>query len=425
MKKFTDFKNKSFAIYGYGKTGVSVNKFLIRKKIKKIRIWDDNFKVYNKIKKNDFIKNLGLVDFIVISPGINILKSKLKKYLIKYKEKIITDIDLFFLSAHKPRTIAVTGTNGKSTTCSLINHVLKKNGFKTRLVGNIGNPILKDNFNKKTIYIVEVSSFQLFYSKFCKPNIAAILNISNDHIDWHGNKNNYLNAKFKIFENQNHLDHAILKESYLKKIFLKKKLRGKLDYVRNNSIKNFEINNIYLRLKTNSMNVEFAFLVAKKFGIKKKSFLKSIKSFKGLPHRHEIIFKNKNFIFINDSKATSFDSTRFALANNNNIIWILGGQPKLKDKLLITKFKKRIIKAYIIGNNPNYFKRQLINKIKYVIKNKLHQALKHIFLSLNTEINKATILLSPSSASYDQYRNFNERGDQFKKIVKSYAKKFF
>ena len=98
---------------------------------------------------------------------------------------------------------------------------------------------------------------------------------------------------------------------------------------------------------------------------------------------------------------------------------------KLKDKLLITKFKKRIIKAYIIGNNPNYFKRQLINKIKYVIKNKLHQALKHIFLSLNTEINKATILFSPSSAAYDQYRNFNERGDQFKKIVKSYAKKFF
>ena len=113
------------------------------------------------------------------------------------------------------------------------------------------------------------------------------------------------------------------------------------------------------------------------------------------------------------------------MANNNNIIWILGGQPKLRDKLLITRFKNRIIKAYIIGNNPNYFKRQLINKIKYVVKNKLHQALKHIFLSLNIEIKKATILLSPSSASYDQYRNFNERGDQFKKIVKSYAKKFF
>ena len=96
----------------------------------------------------------------------------------------------------------------------------------------------------------------------------------------------------------------------------------------------------------------------------------------------------------------------------------------MRDKLLITGFKNRIIKAYIIGNNPNYFKRQLTDKIKYVVKNKLHQALKHIFLSLNIEIKKATILLSPSSASYDQYRNFNERGDQFKKIVKSYAKKF-
>ena len=193
---------------------------------------------------------------------------------------------------------------------------------------------------------------------------------------------------------------------------------------RNNSIKNFEINNIYLRLKTNSMNVEFAFLVAKKFGIKK-IFLKSIKSFKGLPHRHEIIFKIKISFLSMILKQRLLTLPGFALANNNKIIWILGGQPKLRDKLLITKFKNRIIKAYIIGNNPNYFKRQLINKIKYVVKNKLHQALKHIFLSLNIEINKATILFSPSSASYDQYRNFNERGDQFKKIVKSYAKKFF
>ena len=125
-----------------------------------------------------------------MSPGINILKSKFKKILLKNNKKIITDLDLFFLQNKPKKSIVITGTNGKSTTCSLIHHVLKKNGIKNKLVGNIGKPILDVKYKKNEIYVIEASSFQLEYSKFIKPYCAAILNISQDHLDWHGSKKN-------------------------------------------------------------------------------------------------------------------------------------------------------------------------------------------------------------------------------------------
>ena len=127
----------------------------------------------------------------------------------------------------KVRSIFVTGTNGKSTTCSLINHVLRKNNYKTELVGNIGRPILSVKFDKNKIYIVEASSFQLNYSKFIKPDLALLLNITRDHLDWHNSMSNYIYSKFKIFENQTIKDKAIIKSKKLKKIYIEK-ISGKI-----------------------------------------------------------------------------------------------------------------------------------------------------------------------------------------------------
>ena len=126
-----------------------------------------------------------MVDYIVISPGINLYRSKFKKLLLKNKKKIITDLDLFFLKNNVKKSIMITGTNGKSTTCSLIHHILKKNKIKNKLAGNIGKPILSVKFTENEIYIIEASSFQLEYSKFIRPYCAAILNITQDHLDWH------------------------------------------------------------------------------------------------------------------------------------------------------------------------------------------------------------------------------------------------
>ena len=142
-----------------------------------------------------------------------------------------------------------------------------------------------------------------------------------------------------------------------------------------------------------------------------------------MPHRHEIFLKIGNYTFINDSKATSFESTRIALKSNDNVIWITGGLPKKNDKININEFKKKIIKAYIIGNYTSFFKRQISKKIEFEVTNNLKVTVNKIFKSFNRR-QKLTILFSPASASYDQFKNFVERGEKFKNLVKYHAKKF-
>ena len=423
MRESFNFKEKSFAVYGLGITGRSVVSFLNKNNAAKIFTWDDYLNKSNLKLKSRFKDNLNIVDYIVMSPGINILDTKFKKILLKNKKKIITDLDLFFLKNKVQKSIVITGTNGKSTTCSLIHHILKKNNIKNKLVGNIGKPILDVKFIKKEIYIIEASSFQLEYSKFIKPYCAAILNISHDHLDWHRSKKKYVKSKFKIFINQTKYDLAFLDDINLKKLYKKYNFLGKLKYIKNNSIQLSENKNRYLKLAANKNNIKFAYFISKIFNVRKKAFLNSLKSFEGLAHRHEIFLKLDNYTFINDSKATSFESTRYALRSNDNIIWIAGGLPKKNDKIKIDEFRNKIVKAYIIGNHTNFFVKEIRKKVKYEIVHNLRTAVSKIFKILKTK-KKLTILLSPASASYDQFKNFVERGNKFKNLVNQYAKKF-
>ncbi len=418
-----NFKNKSFAVYGLGLTGKSVVKFLKKNRVKKIFVWDDFILKSNHKLKYKFKINLSTADYIVVSPGINVKKSRFKKQLLKNKKKIITDLDLFFLKYSVKKSIIITGTNGKSTTCSLIHHILSKNKIKNKLTGNIGKPILDVKFIEKEVYIIEASSFQLEYSKFIKPYCAAILNISQDHLEWHGSKKKYVNSKIKIFNNQTSSDNAFLGDQNLKSLYRSKNFLGKLKFIENNSINFNDTQNKYLQLEANRDNVKFAYFITKLFNINKKKFLKSLNSFNGLAHRHEVFLKLGNCTFINDSKATSFESTKYALMSNNNIVWITGGQPKKKDKINIDKFKSKIIKAYIIGHHSSFFVKYLNKKIQFEIIKNLKSAVNEIFKSLEIK-KKTTILFSPASASYDQFKNFVERGEKFKKFVKYNVKKF-
>ncbi len=423
MRESFNFKDKSFAVYGLGITGNSVVNFLSKNGAYKIHAWDDYLIKSNLYLKNRFITGLNTVDYIVMSPGINISKSKFKKTLLKNKKKIITDLDLFFLKNKVQKSIVITGTNGKSTTCSLIHHILKKNKIKNKLVGNIGKPVLDEKFKKKEIYIIEASSFQLEYSKFIKPYCAAILNISQDHLDWHGSKKKYIKSKIKIFNNQTKKDIAFLNNLNLKKLYKKNNFLGKLRYIKNNSIKISDSQNPYLQLESNKNNVKFAYYISKIFNVNKKAFFKSLKSFKGLAHRHEIFLKFDNYTFINDSKATSFESTKYALRSNDNILWITGGLPKKNDKINVDEFKKKIIKVFIIGNHTEFFVKHINKKIKFEIAYNLQTAVNKVFKFLKNK-KKLTILFSPASASYDQFKNFVDRGDKFKLLVNQYAKKF-
>jgi len=431
MKILKPIKDSSYAIYGLGLSGESALRFLKKKKVIKIYTWDDKNNKNNKnsLKKfNLFKKKLDEVDYIIISPGINIQKTKFKLTLSRNKKKIITDLDLFYMQKIPVQTIVITGTNGKSTACKLTQHVFKTNKFDTQLGGNIGKPVLDLKIKRNSILIIEASSFQLSYAKFIKPNFAVILNISSDHLDWHNTITNYKNSKFNIFSKQNEKGIALLNDIKLVKLFKKKNYLSKLQFVKTNTLSKIiikKINNNYLTSEPNLENLTFVHQISKLFNIKEKIFLKAVNSFKGLPHRHEIFLKKNKITFINDSKATSFDSTKHALKKNKNIFWIFGGLPKIKDNFNLLNLSSNIIKCFIIGSQTAYFKNQIAKKIKYKISFNLKNAIKDVFkelLLVNNE--KVTVLFSPASASYDQFNNFNERGNQFKKITKDYAKKF-
>ena len=154
--------------------------------------------------------------------------------------------------------------------------------------------------------------------------------------------------------------------------------------------------------------------------IKKSS---NLKSFQGLPHRFEIFFKRKNVTFINDSKATSFKATQLAISSLRNIYWILGGLPKKNDKINLSKYKKNIIKCYIIGKNINFFKNQIKGKLVFSITRNLKKSIIEIIKDIKIQSSEKTILLSPSAASFDQFINFEKRGEEFKRLCKKYARK--
>ena len=427
MKSIENLRKLSFLVYGLGLTGKSVVNFFKRNEIKNYLVWDDkNKNLYKKKRTHNLNKTLKEVDYIILSPGISLEKSKNKTKLFDYKNKIITDLDLIFSLKNFLKSVVVTGSNGKSTTCKIISHVLKKNNFKILLGGNIGTPILNLKIKKNSYIIIEASSFQLAHSKFIKPDYAILLNITNDHLDWHGTMKNYVNSKFKIFNFQTSNQFSLVNKNF-KNFFKKRKLHGKLVIPNAKTYKKFKskIKNTYIKSKINDENMSFVFTLKKILKIKENSFLKSLNTFEGLPHRYEIFYKRKNSLFINDSKATSFQATKVALENTKNIFWILGGLPKKNDKILLKKIKKNIIKAYVIGNNTNFFKKQIRNQVEVFtarnLKNSVIQILKDIkvFKKKNN-----TILLSPASASYDQFSNFEERGKQFKKLCTYYARKY-
>jgi len=413
------FYKKKILIYGLGKSGLSALKFL--KKNNKIITHDDKTKVDNKkITKIKF-------DYIIISPGIDINKCNLNKFLKNNSKKIYTDLDIFYNHHKDNNKITITGTNGKSTTAKILYDVLKDQKIDVRLVGNIGNPVLLEkNVTNKTVFVIEASSYQLEYSKLFKSNISLILNISPDHLERHKTINKYVSAKFKLVKNQSKKDFAILntKNFYIKrelesKIFLPKIIKIKKVI---NSIFLKKINNQYFNTDGNKENLKFIIEVAKILKLKKNILVKTLKKFKGLKYRQETIFRSNKLTIINDSKATTFSSSVSLLKSLTNVYWIVGGQAKKGDKLLLSKKNCKNIKAYVFGINKNFFTSKLKKLMKYESFLDLKSLVKK--LSLEIKVDKSathkTILFSPSAASFDNFKNFEKRGEYFNQLIKKY-----
>ena len=418
------FLKKKILIYGLGKSGLSTFKFLKNKS--DIFLYDDyqtKIKSLDAKKKLINIKNVPKINFdrIILSPGVDINKSKLSKYLKKNYSKIYSDLDVFY-SFFKNDCITITGTNGKSTTCQLMYEVLLDQKFDVKLVGNIGNPILSvKNIKKKTIFVVEASSYQLEYSKLFKSKYAAILNISPDHIERHKTLSNYVKAKFKLLKNQNKGNLVFVKKD---DVLINKELKlGRFDSKiikvntkKNNFLKN--INNNYFFTETNKENLIFVLEMSKKLNIKSNLLIKTIQKFNGLKYRQQIILKRKNLKIINDSKSTSFSSSIGLLKSNRNIYWLLGGIPKKGDKFNLPKKYFNNIKAFVYGENKKFFNKKLKGKIEFKNFRSLNDALNRILIIIKKEKFKdKTILFSPCAASFDSFKNFEDRGLYFNKLI--------
>ena len=421
------FIKKKFLVYGLGKSGLSAFKFL--NKENKVYLFDDKKKINKKeIKKNlvSYKKLLSKdVDYIIISPGIDINKCGLRSYLKKNLKKIYTDLDIFYNYYSKNRNITITGTNGKSTTARILYEVLRDQKIDVRLVGNIGNPILLEKkITNTTIFIIEASSYQLEYSKLFRCNISAILNISPDHLERHKTLKNYIKVKFKLVRNQTKKGHSILniKNFYIRQEMKLQKFLPKIikvdKYVGFKILK--KINNPYFYTDGNKENLTFIFHIIKLFKIKRNILFLTLKKFKGLKYRQEIIYKKKKLTIINDSKSTSFSSSESLIKSIPNVYWIVGGLFKKGDKFLLSKMYCKNLKAYIFGKNKKFYKNELKDKMQIESFLNLKSIIKKIILDIKTDKlkNHKTILFSPAGASFDSFKNFEERGRYFNNLIK-------
>ena len=431
MVSISCYKNKDVGILGAGLSGMAAAKILLSSKAN-VFIFDDKKGKPDFIKKHNW-KNYNFwpwenLTTLVVSPGIPINSTKKHyaiKLAIKNKVTIINEIDLFVETKPKARIIGITGTNGKSTTVALLFHILKFNKIKCVIGGNYGFPAceIKDP-GKDGIIILELSSYQLEGTKKLNLEVASITNITPDHLEFHETFYKYKLSKLKIinFLKTNgtfilNTNNKLLNDEVNNKVFKSKNIIK----IKNNKVENYINDNDYLKGSHNKINGSIAISIAKYLNITNEQIKNAIKDFKGLPHRMEPLLISDKIKIINDSKSTNGESTAAALQSFENIFWIVGGQPKSGGIGESKKFLNKVIEVFLIGKSTNYFCREII-RIKKDLP--IHNCLtleKATQLALEkgitSNLKSYVILLSPSAASFDQFKNFEERGNKFKAII--------
>lgn len=404
---------KNFLIYGYGISGKSIEAYFKNKKFT-YNIFDDYKKNKNKkfINKKYLLKNINIYDYFVVSPSIKINK---KHFLYKYKKKIIIDLDFISLEVSSQKIIGITGTEGKSSTCSYINDLLSKK-YNTKIIGNFGETILdKKNLSnylsKIDFLIIELSSYQLDKIRFLKLHHALITNIFSDHLDYHNTQKNYITSKFKI-------QNLLYNNGYLyisKEIFYKYKSfikinKKQLFFFHN---KNFLKKNLVTYLKKINLNsIKKLIYNIDSNIIVKNNYIKN-----ELIYRNQIVYKSRNLTIYNDSKCTNLNNAIFknSLVYNSNKILILGGIIKKQPN-----FKFNISNTLVLtfGDHSSLFLKH-INLINSKFYSFLNLSDLISFLKLIKKVHRYNhILFSPGGESFDHYKNFKDRGRNFNKLIK-------
>ncbi|MBV1929497.1 MAG: UDP-N-acetylmuramoyl-L-alanine--D-glutamate ligase, partial [Gammaproteobacteria bacterium] len=379
----SDLPNNTIAIMGLGISGLAVVKACLAADIKAI-VWDDNEQNRQKAKelgadvKALEINVLAEADLLVLAPGIPLTHPEPHPIVLRTKNtglEIICDIELFYRAKPNATTIGITGTNGKSTTTALITHILQNAGKNALMGGNIGEAILslKDMIDDDdNIYVIELSSYQLDLCPSFKPHIAALLNISPDHLDRHGGIEGYVTAKKKIFSATNNKVIAI-DDEYTKEvidIFPKAvKVSNKdilqqgvyvndtcvlIDDTANENRPVIDLKHLpHLAGRHNWQNIAVAYAVCKTSGLSMAETNEGITSFTGLTHRQNIVANLNHVSYINDSKATNDEAASMALRTFENIYWIAGGQAKEGGFEACNKYLNEIRHAFLIGQDQD------------------------------------------------------------------------
>ncbi|HHX23423.1 MAG TPA: UDP-N-acetylmuramoyl-L-alanine--D-glutamate ligase [Thermoanaerobacterales bacterium] len=444
-----EIKGKNVLILGLARSGIAAAIELIGLGAK---VTASDMKPEKEIKDADLLKSHGVniacgghpltllnnCDLIVLSPGvpsdIKILDEARKRDI-----PIISELELGYWYCKAP-IIAVTGTNGKTTTTTLIGEILKNDGKNITLAGNIGIPLVREveKAENKDFLVVEVSSFQLENIMHFKPKISVILNISEDHLNRHKTFENYIETKAKIFENQTEEDYAILNyddpivRSLIKRIKCKTYLFSRKEEIRGAYVKNGVIvirenGKIYPVLKAEELGIKgshnlenslAAACVAWILRTNLNNLAETLKEFRGVEHRLEFVANIGGIKYINDSKATNPDAAQKAIeALEEPIVLIAGGYDKKSNyDDFIKSFSDRVKKLILIGDTADAIKATALNHGFSDIQkaSSLEEAVK---LASKAAIPGDVVLLSPACASWDMFESYEERGRVFKEAV--------
>lgn len=447
------FRGKTVALFGLGGSGMATAEALKAGGALPI-VWDDAEKAVAKARAAGFeardLRQLdwGAVAALVLSPGVP-LTHPIPHWSVDLARnagvEVIGDIELFCRERRRlcPNApfIAITGTNGKSTTTALIAHLLANAGRDAQLGGNIGTPILALEPPAKTrFFVIELSSYQIDLTPSLAPDIGVLLNLSPDHIDRHGTMEHYAAVKERLVKAADmavigvdddyceaiavRLDHSgkpIVRISLRETLGAGIHARGREIFAwRGHGQKLADLNGIgSLRGDHNAQNAAAAVAVCLKLGLSEADIQAGLRTFPGLPHRMEQVGKVGKALIINDSKATNADSTEKALASfENGIFWIVGGKPKEGGIAGLASYFPRIAKAYLIGEAAAAFEKTLSGKVPFERSGTLDVAIASAGADAsNANFAEPVILLSPSCASFDQFPNFEVRGATFRDLA--------
>ncbi len=447
------FSGLPIAVFGLGRSGISAAKALL-KSDSEVWAWDDNLEVRNIAAKLGIkLVNLYECDWnelttLVLSPGIPHTFPKPHPIVEMAKTQnieIICDVELLGRSQRLSNMIGITGTNGKSTTTALIGHIMQLAGRDVEVGGNLGPPVLElEALGESGTYIIEMSSYQLELNFSITFDVGVLLNITADHLERHGGMEGYIAAKKRIFHRQTvprtaviGIDNGITKTVYSELSKIKdqniipisgeKPISGGV-YAENGLLIDDtegqmttvcdlkEISN--LPGVHNWQNAAAAYAACKAARIEPRVIMACLQSYPGLVHRQEIVDIVDGIIFINDSKATNSVSSSRALACYKNIFWIAGGRPKDTNLSVCEPYYSNVEHVYLVGESAIAFSNELNKKISCTISGNIDSAVKQAVSDVaKVSIENPIILLSPGCASFDQFSDFEERGDFFKKIV--------